>query len=358
MRQAVEDLGVVLGQTAEVLEGQGYGLEEVLLALEDAAVDVGSEGLEDAQQEVGPEVVEPAAPFVALDAPDAEVVVQELAADGLGEVGLGAVEDGGHVVLRRAAAGALEVDIVKRGLTPAPLQGRGEADAVSDGRIPSPLERGWGEANHDVPRLEVAVEEVVGVGLEEKVGEALEVVLEELFVEGDMGELEVVVLEIVEVPEDGLAVEVGAGVGVGEVEVGAGLLDGGEVGEGLLVEGEHLGVESPTLPLLLVQEAVEREVAEVLLEVAALVGGHGVKLRHGDAFGAEMAVEGEECAVLAEVVADGADGGEGSQAGRLRSIVRGLAARVPLVAALRRQAVVAARRALGSEGEDFGTRQA
>ena len=112
MRQAVEDLGVVLGQAAQVLEGQGDGLEEVLLVLEDAAVAVGSEGLEDAQQEVGPEVVEPAAPFVALDAPDAEVVVQELAADGFGEVGLGAVEDGGHVVLRRAAAGALEVDVI------------------------------------------------------------------------------------------------------------------------------------------------------------------------------------------------------------------------------------------------------
>ncbi len=126
-----------------------------------------------------------------------------------------------------------------------------------------------------------------------------------------MLELEEVVFEVVEVPEDGLAVEVAARIGQREVDVGSRLLDGGEVGEGLLVEVEHLGVESPTLPLFVVEESVERLVAEVLLEVVAAVVGDGIEFGDRHAFGVEVASIGEEGFVLAEVVGDAADGRDG-----------------------------------------------
>ena len=154
----------------------------------------------------------------------------------------------------------------------------------------------------------------------------MEVVFEELLVEVDVVEFEEEVLEIVEVPEDGLAVEGRARIGDGEVKVGAGLLDGGEVGESLTVEGEHLGVESPTLPALVEQEAVERLVAEVLLEVAHAVVADGVDLWHGNPFRQEMARVGQEGVVLAEVVADGAYAAVG---GRREAVVAAVGTTTP-----------------------------
>lgn len=160
---------------------------------------------------------------------------------------------------------------------------------------------------HYVAALEVAVEEVSAVGLEEEVGEAVKIILEKLLVERGVGELEKMVLEVVEIPEDGLTVEVAAGIGHREVHIGAPLLDGGEVGEGFLIKVQHFGVESPTLPFLIEEEAIEGLVAEVLLEVAAVVAD-GINLRHRQAFGMEVTAVGEEGLVLADVVVDAADG--------------------------------------------------
>ncbi len=104
---------VVLEKVAEVVEGQGDGLEEVILALEEATVAVGSEGLEDADEEVGPEEVHPLAAFIAMDIADIEVVSQQLATDSLGEVAFGAVEQRGDIILRGTSAAALEINVVK-----------------------------------------------------------------------------------------------------------------------------------------------------------------------------------------------------------------------------------------------------
>src|SRR5436189_214590 len=53
-------------------------------------------------------------------------------------------------------------------------------------------------------------------------GDAIEIVFERLFVEGDAGEAEEIIFEIVEIPDDGLTIEATAGIADGIVEIAAG----------------------------------------------------------------------------------------------------------------------------------------
>jgi hypothetical protein len=53
---------------------------------------------------------------------------------------------------------------------------------------------------HDIATLEIAVEEVTTIGLQKEICEGIEVVFEELLVEGSVSEFEEVIFEIVEVP--------------------------------------------------------------------------------------------------------------------------------------------------------------
>src|SRR5579872_451032 len=62
-------------------------------------------------------------------------------------------------------------------------------------------------AQHDVARLEIAVEKIVVAGGKQKPGQAPEILLEGLFIERHAGKAEEIILEIVEVPGDGLAIE-------------------------------------------------------------------------------------------------------------------------------------------------------
>ncbi len=104
---------MVLQQGAEVVDGQRDALEEVGLALEEATVTVGAEGLQYAHEDVGVVLVGPLAPRIALETAHVEVVAQELAAYGVGQVALGAVEQRGYVVLRGTLSTALIVDVVE-----------------------------------------------------------------------------------------------------------------------------------------------------------------------------------------------------------------------------------------------------
>ncbi len=104
--------------------------------------------------------------------------MEQLGPDRLGEVGLGVVEERRHVVLEGSPPASLVVD-----------------------------EPGLSVPQHDVARLEIPVEEVVRTGFQEKVDESLEVPLQGRLAEGHVSQLEEVVLEVVEVPKDGLAVE-------------------------------------------------------------------------------------------------------------------------------------------------------
>lgn len=55
MRQ-VDGQWMVFEKPTEVIEGQRDGLDEVVLALEESSVAIGTEGLKDAHEDVAPEV--------------------------------------------------------------------------------------------------------------------------------------------------------------------------------------------------------------------------------------------------------------------------------------------------------------
>ena len=101
---------MVFDEASQVVVRQGDALDEVGFALEEAAVAVGAEGLEYAQEDVVPEMVHEMRVAV-----EGDVELQQLVAYGLGEVALGAEEERGDIVLRRAAPSALVVDVVESG---------------------------------------------------------------------------------------------------------------------------------------------------------------------------------------------------------------------------------------------------
>src|SRR5256885_3823712 len=122
-----------------------------------------------------------------------EIVIEKLLAEFGREIGLCVEEERGQIVLECALATALIVEKIRLAV-----------------------------AKHDVAGLKVAVEEKIAFGAEKKLGETLEIVFEQLFVERDAGEAEEIIFEIVEVPDDGLAIETAARVADGVVEIAAG----------------------------------------------------------------------------------------------------------------------------------------
>ena len=62
-------------------------------------------------------------------------------------------------------------------------------------------------ANHDIAGLEIPVHEMFGAGFQNKSGERPEIAFEPRLAERDVRQLEEVVLEVVQIPLDGLAVE-------------------------------------------------------------------------------------------------------------------------------------------------------
>src|SRR6185437_6236169 len=117
----------------------------------------------------------------------------------------------------------------------------------------------------------IAVEEVIAVGGEQEAREAVEVVFEGLLVERNASQAQEVVLEVVQVPGDGLAVEAGARVADLVVEVAAGHYlklwqcgDGAAIGfNGFRPDGVANAVAG--------EEFKERGVAEVFFKIDAVV---------------------------------------------------------------------------------------
>ena len=165
------------------------------LALVEAAEPVSAQRLHDADVD---ESVVVAQKFFAIEADVfrqlVEVVVEQLLAEFGRQVGFRIVEQRGDVVLQRAFASALVVD-----------------------------EIGLAVDQHYVAGLEVAVEKVILRRAEQEFREAVEIVFERLLAEGNSGKAQEVVLEIVQIPGDGLAVETAAGIADRVVEVAGGV---------------------------------------------------------------------------------------------------------------------------------------
>ena len=106
--QVVEEARIIFKDFAQVAHSQRYTLDEVGLALVEAAIAVGAEGLEDADEDVVPEVVYEVRVTVECD-----IVLQEFVSDGLRQVALGAVEERGNVILRGSAPPTLVINIIE-----------------------------------------------------------------------------------------------------------------------------------------------------------------------------------------------------------------------------------------------------
>ena len=122
-----------------------------------------------------------------------EIVIEQLLAQLRRQIGLAVVEQRSDVVLQRAFAAALVVE--KKRL------------AV---------------AQHDVARLKIAIEKIIAIGAQQKLRQAAEIVFQRLLVEGNAGEPQKVILEIIQIPGDRLAVEAGARIADLVIQIAAG----------------------------------------------------------------------------------------------------------------------------------------
>src|SRR5215472_13796740 len=142
---------------ANVFERVGHALQEVGTAFEKAAIAVSAERLHDANVNIGVVIAQEGFAIYRDEVSErAKVVVKKVLAEFGRQVGLSVEEQRGDVVLQRAFAPTLVV-----------------------------YEIGLAVAQHDVAGLKIAIEKIVAWRFYKKIPEAVEVVFESVFVEGN-----------------------------------------------------------------------------------------------------------------------------------------------------------------------------
>ena len=119
-------------------------------------------------------------------------------------------------------------------------------------------------AQHDIPRLEIPKQKKAAIGLQQKVGERLKIVLQFLLVKGDFGEFENVIFAIIHIPQHGLPVKRGARIAARIIEIAPGDdLKARQFVQNRLVDGQQRVRERPAFARLR-QMRKQRHVAEIL----------------------------------------------------------------------------------------------
>src|SRR6266850_6169284 len=162
----------VVKEPAQFLQRVRHALQKMSLPLIKAAKAVSAQCLQDADVNVGIVVAQEGF-AVQLDeaGKPVEIVIEELLTELGRQVGLGVVQERGDVVLQSALASALIIH-----------------------------KKGIAVAQQDVAGLEVAVEKVIARSAQKKFRQTAEIVFEGLFVEGDAGEAEEIVFEVIQIP--------------------------------------------------------------------------------------------------------------------------------------------------------------
>src|SRR5882724_3581478 len=270
----------VVKEPAEIFQGVGHALQKMSLALIETAKTVGAQCLQDADVNIG--VVVPQESFaVYLDKAGkaVEIVIEELLTELGRQVSLGIVQERGDVVLQSAFPAAL---------------------IIHKKRI--------AVAQQDVAGLEVAVEEVIAWSAQQKFRQAAEIVFEGLFVEGDAGEAEEIIFEVIQIPGDGLAIEAGDGIADTVVQIAAGFdLKAGQYGDHFAIGFDDLR-SNVFAGAVFGKEFEEGGIAEVLFEIGALVQSFGVDFRDGKAVASKVFGEFQESSVLFAHAIEDADG--------------------------------------------------
>ena len=97
-------------------------------------------------------------------------------------------------------------------------------------------------AQHDVARLEIAIEKIIAVGAQQELRQAAEIVFQRLFVEGNAGEPKKIIFEVIQIPGDGLAIEAGARIADFVIQIAAGFdLKARQHGHHFAIGFHHLG---------------------------------------------------------------------------------------------------------------------
>src|SRR5882724_7311520 len=270
----------VVKEPAEIFEGVGHALEEMGFALIKAAKTVGAQCLQDADVNIG--IVVPQESFaVYLDKAGkaVEIVIEELLTELGRQVGLGIVQERGDVVLQSTFASALIIH-----------------------------KKGIAVAQQDVAGLEVAVEKVIERSPQKKFRQTAKIVFEGLFVEGDAGEAQEIVFEVIQIPGDGLAIETGDGIADAVVQIAAGFdLKAGQHGDHFAIGFDDLR-SNVFAGAVFGKEFEEGGIAEVLFEIGALVQSFGVDFRDGKAVASKVFGEFQESSVFFAHAIEDADG--------------------------------------------------
>ena len=207
-------------------------------------------------------------------------MVEQLLAQSGRQIGLAVVEQRGNVVVQRAFAATLVVEKPRTAI-----------------------------AQHHVARLKIAIEKIIVRRSEQQLGQTAEVELQRLFVEGHAGQSQKVVLEIIQVPGDGLAVEAGARVADLVIEIAACLhLKARQLGDNFAIGLDHFGRNGVAIAIG-AEKFEERGVAQILFNVSAASQILGIDLGDGQAMAAKMPGELEKGKVLFAHGVENADGG-------------------------------------------------
>src|SRR5216684_2208959 len=223
------------------------------LALVKSAKAISAQRLEDADVNVC--VVELQKCF-ALHAGEAgklfDVEIEQLLAQLRRQIGLGIVEQGSDVVLKRPLASAL---------------------IVEKKRLPV--------NEHDVAGLEIAVKEIVAVGAQQEICQALEIVFQSLLVEGNSRQPQKVILEIIQIPGDRLPVEDASRIAHLVIQIASSFdLKPRQQAHNPAIRFHR--VRSDILSHAILREKLEKSgVSEVFLEISALTQIFRINFRHG-----------------------------------------------------------------------------
>src|SRR5882762_1997266 len=242
----------VVQQPAQVFQRVGNALQEMSFALIKAAETIGPQRLQNAGIDVGIVVLHEH--FVAKfneAGKRVQIVIEQLLTQLWRQVGLGVVQERSDVILQGAFAAALIVQ-----------------------------EKWQAVAQHNVARLEVAIQKVIVGGAQQELGQAAEVVLQRLFVEGDASQSEKIVFEIIQIPGDGLAIETGARIAHFVVQIPAGFhLKPRQNGDHFAIRIDHLR-SNALAGAMFREELIKCRVAQVFLEIGALGQIVRINLRH------------------------------------------------------------------------------
>src|SRR6266481_493877 len=270
----------VVKEPAEVLQRVRHALQKMSLVLIETAKAVSPQCLQDADINIG--VVVPQKDFaVYLDkaGKTVEIVIEELLTELGRQVGLGIVQERGDVVLQSAFAAALIIH-----------------------------KKGIAVAQQDVAGLEVAVKKVIARSAQQKFCQTAKIVFEGLFVERDTGKAKEIIFEVIQIPGDGLAIEAGDGIADTVVQIAAGFdLKAGQHGNRFAIGFDDLRSNVFT-GAVFGKEFEEGGIAEVFLEIGALVQSFGVDFRNGKAVASKMFGEFQESSVFFAPAVEDADG--------------------------------------------------